>query len=51
MDKTDKRYQGYKVSPGAQLYVEDLEQKIKELKEQSLIMEAEILRFKQALNQ
>ena len=30
MDKTDKRYQGYKVSPGAQLYVEDLEQQIKD---------------------
>ena len=33
MDKNDKRYQGFKVSPGAQLYIEDLKQQIKELKE------------------
>lgn len=32
MDKTDKKYSPYKVSPGAQVYVAELEAKIKELK-------------------
>ena len=33
MDKTDKKYHPYKVSPGAQLYVADIEEENKELKE------------------
>ena len=34
-DKKDKKYQGFKVSSGAQLYIDDIQEQIAELKVKS----------------